>query len=87
MAMRKIHSESNGINVAKVYRDSDWYQFIIRLYINGLWYEPADYFTDDKHDALDTAIAMAWDGPLNSCEEECEDDPTDLDVQIRIGIM
>lgn len=43
-----------------VYRDSEWNEFIVRLYYrdSGL-YAPADYHTTDKADAIATADEMA----------------------------
>lgn len=58
MTLRKIHTESNGHKTAKVYRDSDWQEYRVRLYINGVLHAGADYHTDDDADALDSALAM-----------------------------
>jgi hypothetical protein len=46
--MRKIHES-----------DSEWNEFRVRLYINGALNSAADYHTDDKEDAANTAYAMA----------------------------
>lgn len=56
--MRKIHTEASGAKVAKVYRDSEWQEYRVRLYLNGELNTAADYFTGDKADAIDTAAAM-----------------------------
>jgi hypothetical protein len=58
MPLRKIHTETLGARVVKVYRDSDWAQFICMLYVDEVHYSPADYFTGDRDDAIDTAKAM-----------------------------
>ena len=42
----------------KIKRDKDWGEWVVELYVNGKHYEPADYHTDDKQDAIDTAKAM-----------------------------
>ncbi len=56
--MRKVHSyEFNNVK-AVVYRDAEWEEFRVRLYEDGKLNEAADYFTDDKEDARDTAFAM-----------------------------
>ena len=44
--------------VVKVYRNSEWNEYVCRLLIDGKHYEPADSFTDDKQDALGTAVIM-----------------------------
>ncbi len=60
MGIRKIW-ESDGRNLCravKVYRDSEWNEYRVRLYIDGRLHAAADYFTDCKSDALATARAM-----------------------------
>ncbi len=56
--MKRIHIETLGDKTAKVYRDSDYDEFRVRLYIRGDLHAPADYFTGDKADAIETACAM-----------------------------
>lgn len=56
--MKRIHIETQGDKMAKVYRDSEWDEFRVRLYIRGELNAPADYHTSDKADAIATAAAM-----------------------------
>jgi len=56
--MKRIHIETLGDKIAKVYRDSDWQEYRVRLYIRGELHAPADYYTSDKADAISTAAAM-----------------------------
>ncbi len=56
--MRKAHSVSNGNREVKVYWDTDWEEYISRLYIDGVLIDSADYFTNDWQDAIDTAALM-----------------------------
>lgn len=58
MAKRRIHAETTGERMVKVFYDSDMGEYIVRLYVNGILYPPADYFTDDRQDAIDTSAAM-----------------------------
>ncbi len=58
MPLRKIHTETRGARVVKVYRDSEWCEFRCRLYVAGVLQSDADYFTGDRDDALETAKAM-----------------------------
>jgi len=44
--------------VVRIYRDFEWDNFVVRIYIHGEHYEPADYFTDDRDDAWNTGMAM-----------------------------
>jgi hypothetical protein len=40
---------------AKVYRDTDWQEYRVKFYARGQHLQNADYHTDDKQDAIDTA--------------------------------
>lgn len=62
--MKKIHEITFGARTAKVYRDSNWNEYRVRLYARGRLDEAADYFTDDKQDAIDTAAAMVRQNPV-----------------------
>jgi len=52
--IKTIHSP-DGKRMAKVYRDRDWDEFIVKFYANGEHQEEADYHTDDRTDAEGTA--------------------------------
>ena len=61
--MRKIQEFTNGAQVAKVYKNAETGEFIARFFNDGRYLEAADYFTNDKADALATAqseIARNW---------------------------
>lgn len=45
---------------ARVYRDSEWQEWRVRFYDQGLHLAAADYHTDDKGDAQHTARAWVW---------------------------
>ncbi len=60
MSLRRISTvmvEGSPV-VARVFRDQDSREFVVRLYEGGKHYEPADYFTDDREDAEGTALLM-----------------------------
>lgn len=46
-----------GKHEAKIYKDSDYNEHRVKFFIHGKHHEPADYFTDDYHDAHGTAHA------------------------------
>jgi hypothetical protein len=46
----------------KVYRDNEWNEWRVILLINMHEVKGADYHTDDRQDALDTARRMALSG-------------------------
>lgn len=50
---------SDGKVTVKVYRDTDWEEFVCKMWVNGAYQSAADYHTDDKGDALSTAKDMA----------------------------
>lgn len=47
-----------------IHKDSDTGEYKVKLHVNGKHHEPADYFTDDKQDAHDTAKVMIKPKPL-----------------------
>lgn len=42
----------------KVYRDTEWDEYVVRQYKNGIEQVPSNYHTDSRQDAFDTAIRM-----------------------------
>lgn len=62
MALRKIGQfEANG-KKAVVYRDAEWEEYRVKFWVdfNGspVYQVDADYHTDDKVDAMDTAESI-----------------------------
>lgn len=49
-----IHKASEELTV-KTYRDTEWGEYRVKMYVKGQHLQDADYHTDDKEDALDTA--------------------------------
>lgn len=52
--MRFIYSAPN----ATVFYDFDYEEFVVKFYVNGVALPDADYFTDDRVDACDTAASF-----------------------------
>jgi hypothetical protein len=46
----------------KVYRDTEWDEYVVRFYRNGIEQVLASYHTNYKQDAVDTAWAMINQG-------------------------
>ena len=46
--------EREGV-VVKVYRDVEYNEYNVKLYLLGMFIEDSTYFTDDKGDAFGTA--------------------------------
>jgi hypothetical protein len=42
----------------KVYRDTEWDEYVVRQFKDGIEQVPSNYHTDCKQDAFDTAIQM-----------------------------
>ncbi len=40
---------------AKIYRDTEWGEYRVKFYRAGQHQQDADYHTEDKQDAIDTA--------------------------------
>ena len=56
--LRTIAFEHEG-PFAKVYRDSEWDEFTVKLFdASGQHMPKSDYFTSDKEDAVETAKVM-----------------------------
>lgn len=45
----------------KVIHCSAWEEWLVKLYVNGIYQPESTYFTDDKVDAYETAQAMVKD--------------------------
>ena len=52
---RLVSKKTVGNRSIKVYRDTDWNEFLIQFFENGQHQADADYHTDDAEDARDTA--------------------------------
>jgi len=53
--MRLVMKDDNGPKAFKIYRDVEWNEFVVKFFVNGQHQVDADYHTDDKNDAVDTA--------------------------------
>lgn len=64
MALRLIDTITSDLRptgqllVGKVYRDAEWNEYRVKFYADGHYNPRADYHTDDKKDAIDTAKLM-----------------------------
>lgn len=61
MALRKIETLTGEApdRKAVVYRDTEWDEFRVKFHQGGVYLAKADYHTEDKEDALDTARSFA----------------------------
>lgn len=53
----KMNAEPRNVKTT-IKRKASTGEWVVRLHINGVHQKDADYFTDDKKDAEDTALAM-----------------------------
>lgn len=60
--MRKILTLENGQKRAKVYRSEG--EFVVRFYDHATYLSEADYFTDNREDAVNTAEIQIGLKPL-----------------------
>jgi len=56
--MKLIQKFGDDTVIVKIYRDSEWNEFVCRLFVNGAELKDSSYHTDDKQDAIDTAQSM-----------------------------
>ena len=56
--MRKISEYTKGNTTVKTYRDTEYNEYINRVFVDGVEIVAASYHTDDKTDALHTARCM-----------------------------
>lgn len=56
--MRVIFVLEKGDRKVRVVHNNEYNEYIVKLYINGIRVPDADYFTDDRGDAMDTAKEM-----------------------------
>jgi hypothetical protein len=69
-----IHSDC-GKHSAKIYKDSEWGEHVVKFHINGKHHEPADYHTNDYHDAHGTAkLELSRMTKLNGALKEAHED-------------
>jgi hypothetical protein len=62
-SMKLIGKHGEGAKTAKVYRDHEWGEFRVKFYTDGKHEgEEADYHTDDRGDANDTAKSWTTKG-------------------------
>jgi len=50
-----VKTQTSGKKTAKVYKDTETGEFIVKFYVDGKYQKDADYHTDSKQDAMDTA--------------------------------
>lgn len=56
--MKSVFAIGDSSRMVRVMLDRETEEYVARLYIDLKHYEPADYFTDDKSDAISTARTM-----------------------------
>jgi hypothetical protein len=67
---RLVKTQEDGKKTAKIYRDSDTEEYIVKFYVDGVYQRKADYFTDDKQDAIGTAKAELKRRSFNTVKED-----------------
>ena len=59
MVTRLIKEVIERTNKALIYHDADWGEYRVKFFRNGVHQVKADYHTDDKQDAINTANVWA----------------------------
>lgn len=52
---RLVQKTENGTRTVKIYKDTDWNEYVVKHYENGQYLKDADYFDSDKQAVIDTA--------------------------------
>jgi hypothetical protein len=57
MAKRLVNTvqDAKSVRIAKVYKDPEYNEYVVKFYENGKYHANADFFTDNKEDANGTA--------------------------------
>lgn len=82
-AAKLVTTQANGKKTAKIYKDTETGEFCVKFYVDGKYQKDADYFTDDKDDALGTAKAEIKRSNESVNEADEEGAPTDTDKSPR----
>lgn len=53
--MKLVKKAKSGNRAVKIYKDTEWDEFVLKHYENGEYLKNADYFDDDKESVLDSA--------------------------------
>ena len=59
---RLVKTIGDGKKTAKVYKDSDWGEYRVKHFVDGVHQKDADYHAYDKDDAMNTASYFTRDG-------------------------
>jgi len=65
MSLKRLHTFATLTTDAlttKVFKDTEWGEYVVRLYRNGIEQVMASYHTIDEEDAVSTAWAMINQG-------------------------
>jgi len=85
-ARKLLQTQSGGKMTAKVYRDSETNEFVVKFYVDGVYQTEADYFTDDKQDAMDTARSQVNRNRTESVKEADEIDDEEIkSIEKEVG--
>ncbi len=55
-------TKTHGTRTAKIYHDTEWSEYVVRLYLDGDLFLPADCYCENLKDAEDTAEIMLRKG-------------------------
>ncbi len=74
MAKKKIAEYGDEKVAVKVYYDSEYGEYVARLYLHGKLHEPSDAFDTDRQSIIDTALSML--------KHELKKNPRDIHIDI-----
>lgn len=71
------------MNTVKISHNEEYNEYRVRLFVDGAYQAGADYFTDDKQDAKETAKHMkAFGGLSDKTTDFAKTEQADFDLDI-----
>ena len=70
-SIKSVMTEGNKKTVVRY--NSEYKEFIVQFYIDNIWESKADYYTDDRQDALKTAHKFLDTQYYRECEQYQKD--------------
>ena len=82
-SVRLIGRKNVGNRSVSFYRDTEWNEFVVQFFVDGAHQEDADYHTDDKQDAFDTAANWLKGGGVTEASWNRDPEQEKMDATRR----
>lgn len=75
------------MNTTKIIYNREYEEYRVRLFVNGVYQAGADYFTDDRDDAIATAKHMEAKGCISDKTNFAKDEQAEFDEEESSLVM